>query len=103
MGSKMIYLISRLDDHLETGAPLFRTSIKTDIVLALLLVPAVTIGGVWYAAEKISTAGKAFKEGVSGTAKKTYYSITRPFRKGVDLPEEMRDRLLDEQEVSQFK
>jgi hypothetical protein len=82
----MIYLISRLDNHLENGAPLFRTSLKTDIVLALLIVPAVTIGGVWYAAERVSIAGKAFTEGIGGAAKKTYYAISRPFRKGVDLP-----------------
>jgi hypothetical protein len=72
----MIYLISRLDNHLETGAPLFQTSTKTNIVLALLLVPAVTIGAAWYAAEKVSTAGRAFGDGIGGAAKKTYYAIS---------------------------
>ncbi len=82
---------------------MFQINTKTKIALALLIVPAITIGAAYYAAQNISTAGRAFRDGIGGVAKKTYYAISRPFRKGVDVAEEMRDRLLTEEEVREFK
>jgi hypothetical protein len=74
----MIYLISRLDDHLENGRPLLST--KTKVALAIVLVPAITIGAVWIAAEKVKTAGVTLAKKVGETATRSFYRITSPFR-----------------------
>lgn len=87
----MIFIISRLVDHLESGKPLIST--KTKVALALVLVPAITFGALWVAAEKVSTAGMALAKGVSETIKKPFYLISSPFR-GKEVPEEMREHVL---------
>lgn len=91
----MIYLISKLDDHLENGKPLIST--KTMVALSLVIVPAMTIGGLWMAAEAVSTAAATFTKKVSNALLKPVYLISSPFRRTKQaLPEEMKDRALSE-------